>query len=427
MKPIVDRRRVLLGALLGVAWGVRAASGDSASPVELLQNAVDAYFEERYDESIRLYKAILQIDPLNAAAGKGLRTAVKLQDRKIKKLRETERPNFDAVTAYVAQDRLVEASDRVRDIATRLPLHSDVKKLNADILARAEKAVSKTRTESSDRYYAEGVVAYLKEDWFKAVASWEQVFKFNPSRLDVKAKMERARKNLQEQERLDRFLILLDVGREMTRQKLYLEAIRACTEAISLDQKNPEARACLDKARRGNIEEMARMRSEEVQRMLERAMGHFTTGQRAQATRGFQAVLDKDPLNRVAADYLNRIYGRDPGFQISDNPLSDGGAGNYRRGQQYLGEGRFDEANEAFERYLAARPDDAKAQQALEDSRAQQREAAESAYREGLTHWAQGDLTRAKELWEKTLRIDPNYVKAKQALVKTKQEESRPR
>ena len=76
---------------------------------------------------------------------------------------------------------------------------------------------------------------------------------------------------------------------------------------------------------------------------------------------------------------------------------------------------------------MAARPDDAKAQQALEDSRAKQREAAESAYREGLTHWAQGDLARAKELWEKTLRIDPNYVKAKQALVKTKQEESRPR
>jgi tetratricopeptide (TPR) repeat protein len=342
-------------------------------------------------------------------------------------LRETERPNFDAVTSYLAQDRLVEASDRVRDISTRLPLHNDVKKLNADILSKAEKAVSKTRAESSDRYFAEGVVAYLKEDWFKAVASWEQVFKFNPTRLDVKAKVERARKNLQEQERRDRFLILLDVGREMTRQKLYLEAIKACTEAISLDQKNPEARACLEKARRGNIEEMARLRSEEVQRMLEQAMGHFTSGKRTEATRGFQSVLDKDPANRVASEYLNRIYGRDPGFQISDNPLSDGGAGNYRRGQQYLSEGRYDEANEAFERYLAARPDDAKAQQSLEDARAKQREAAENAYREGLTHWAQGDLVRAKDLWEKTLRIDPDYVKAKQALVKTKQEESRPR
>lgn len=427
MTFFTTHRRVFLGVLLGFSWAGPAGAVESSSPVELLQNAVDAYFEERYDESMRLYKAILQIDPQNAAAQTGLKTATKLQEKKIKKLRQAERPNFDAVTAFLGQDRLVEASDRVRDIATRLSLHPDVKKLNADILARAEKSVSKTRAESSDRYFAEGVVAYLNEDWFKAVASWEQVFKFNPSRLDVKAKIERARRNLQEQERRDRFLILLDVGREMTRQKLYLEAIKACTEAIALDQKNPEARGCLDKARRGNIEEMARLRSEEVQRMLERAMGNFTSGRRADATRGFQAVLDKDPFNRVASEYLNRIYGRDPGFQISDNPLAEGGAGNYRRGQQYLSEGRYDEANEAFERYLASRPDDVKAQQALEDSRVKQREAAENAYREGLTHWAQGDLARAKEMWEKTLRVDPNYVKAKQALVKTKQEESRPR
>lgn len=422
-----SHRRAFLGVVLSIAWTPSARTMETSSPVELLQNAVDAYFEERYDESMRLYKAILQIDPQNAAAQTGLKTASKLQEKKIKKLRQAERPNFDAVTAFLGQDRLVEASDRVRDIATRLPFHPDVKKLNAEILARAEKTVGKTRTESSDRYYSEGVVAYLKEDWFKAVASWEQVYKFNPNRLDVKAKIERARKNLQEQERRDRFLILLDVGREMTRQKLYLEAIKACTEAIALDQKNPEARSCLEKARRGNIEEMARVKSEEVQRMLERAMGHFTSGRRAEATRGFQTVLDRDPANRVASEYLNRIYGRDPGFQISDNPLADGGAGNYRRGQQYLGEGRYDEANEAFERYLASRPDDVKAQQALEDSRAKQREAAENAYREGLTHWAQGDLARAKDMWEKTLRIDPNYVKAKQALVKTKQEESRPR
>jgi hypothetical protein len=82
MTPQKVHRTVFLAALLGFIGAGSVHAVDSASPVELLQNAVDAYFEERYDESIRLYRAILQIDPQNAAAGKGLKTAAKLQEKK---------------------------------------------------------------------------------------------------------------------------------------------------------------------------------------------------------------------------------------------------------------------------------------------------------------------------------------------------------
>ena len=98
----------------------------ASSPVELLQNAVDADFDERYDDSIRFYNAYLEVDPANKAARKGLKNAEKRREEQIRKQRAAERVNFDAVSAYTSQGRLVEASDRIRDIAARIPGHSDV-------------------------------------------------------------------------------------------------------------------------------------------------------------------------------------------------------------------------------------------------------------------------------------------------------------
>jgi hypothetical protein len=65
---------------------------------------------------------------------------------------------------------------------------------------------------------------------------------------------------------------------------------------------------------------------------------------------------------------------------------------------------------------------DLKAQQLLDEARQNQRDLAESAYREALTAYSRGDRNESIRLMQESRRLDPEFARAKMALLKIMQE-----
>jgi tetratricopeptide (TPR) repeat protein len=193
----------LLGLLLSLA-GSPALAATDVSPVNLLEQALEAYLEERYDDSVSLFREVLQYDRKNETAQQGLESALRRRAEKLERDREKERPALDAAQRYIARGDYVNAMDRLRSILQRVPDHPKAKSLARKIRAKAQKRYAKSKFQSSDWFYNKGVLAYIDGDWFQAAQAWEQVYAFNRDKVSLINEIEQAKTNLAEQQRSTR-------------------------------------------------------------------------------------------------------------------------------------------------------------------------------------------------------------------------------
>lgn len=407
----------LITLLLGV-WSPLKAD----TPVEMLQSALDAYFNGRYDESAHFFKQILAVDPNNEKAKQGLKNSEKKRAEQIRRDREQERKAIYVAEDYLSRGKLVEAYDRGREILTRAPNLPEGQKLLKKVREKAEKNLRKAKSESSAFYEAQGDLAYMDGDWFKAVDSWEKVLVFNKDRADLLQKLADVKKKLAERQREDRIQVSMDLARESVQQGLFKEAVKVLDEVLRLDPTNAEARILLNDARRSAAQAYQSKMEGQVQEINQKAMDAFTAGRRKEALALFNKTLEMDPENRLAGDYKERLLGLDPSLLDAQGMGRTVRDSEYGRATKLIQEENFVEAIEVLERYLAKSPNDLKAQQLLDDARQTQRELTEKTYREGLTAYSRGDRAEAIRKLQDCRRLDPDFTRAKQALVKIMQE-----
>ena len=400
----------------------RQAPARADTPVEMLQSALDAYFNGRYDESAHFFKQILAIDPNNEKAKQGLKNSEKKRAEQIRRDREQERKAIYVAQDYLSRGKLVEAYDRGREILKRAPNLPEGQKLLKKVREKAEKNLRKAKPESSAFYEAQGDLAYMDGDWFKAVDSWEKVLDFNKDRADLLQKLADVKKKLAERQREDRIQVSLDLAREDVQQGLYKEAVKVLDEVLRLDPTNAEARILLNDARRSAAQAYQSKMEGQVQEINQKAMDAFTAGRRKEALALFNKTLEMDPENRLAGDYKERILGLDPSLLNAQGMGLTVRGSEFGRATKLIQEENFVEAIEVLERYLAKSPNDLKAQQLLDDARQTQRELTEKTYREGLTAYSRGDRAEAIRKLQDCRRLDPDFTRAKQALVKIMQE-----
>jgi tetratricopeptide (TPR) repeat protein len=419
MRPILRHRYtlLLLPFLLGPGLPLKADS-----PVEMFQSALDAYFNGRYDESAHFFEQILAIDPKNEKAKQGLKNSQRKRAEQIRRDREQERKALYVAQAYLSQGKLIEAFDRGREILARVPNLPDAEKLLKKVRKKAEKNQRKAKPESSAFYEAQGDLAYMDGDWFKAVDSWEKVLVFNQDRADLMQRLADVKKKLAERQREERIQVTMDLARANVQQGLFAEALKVLDDVLRLDPTNAEARIMLNDARRSAAQAYKSKMEGQVQEINQKAMDAFSVGRRKEALGLFNKALEIDPENRLALDYQERILGLDPALLDSQRGGRSGRGADFARATKLLEEENFVEAIEVLERYLVKAPNDLKGQQMLDEARLHQRELTERAYREGLTAYSRGDRGEAIRKLQDCRRLDPDFTRAKQALIKIMQE-----
>lgn len=413
----MNRFFLTVALLLAVVFPARADT-----PVEMLQSALDAYFNGHYDESAHFFKQILLVDPTNEKAKQGLKNSQRKLAEQIRRDREQERKALYVAQDYLSRGKMVEAYDRGREILARAPHLPEGQKLLVNVREKVEKNLRKAKPESSAFYEAQGDLAYMDGDWFKAADSWEKVLVFNRDRADLLQKVADVKKKLAERQREERIQVTLDLARSNAEQGLYKEAVSVLNEVLKLDPTNAEARIMLNDARRSAAQAYQSKMEGQVQEINQQAMDAFSAGRRKEALSLFNKTLEIDPGNRLAEDYRDRILGLDPLLANVDGLGKLGRGSDYDRAAKLLQAENFVEAIEILERYLTKSPNDLKAQQLLDETRLTQREQTEKTYRDGLTAYSRGDRAEAIRKLQDCRRLDPDFNRAKQALVKIMQE-----
>jgi|GEM_PF-2884285 len=424
---MVDNRKIGVGwwlAVLLIAFGVtvRGESDSLAnnlnSPVEILQGALEAYFNGHYAESIRLFSRILDVDATNAEAKKGLKNAQKQRAVQIKQQQAQERNNIYAARDYLKKGKLIDAHNRARDVLQRATELPDAEEILAKTMNNARIALEKSKPESSAFYEAQGVVAYLEQDWFKAVDCFQRVLLFDETRLDLLQGLSVAKDNLAQQQRKERVRVRLDTGNALLQKNLYAEAVDVFEEVLRMDPVSAEARLGLKEAQAGKRESGEDKLAGDVQAVLRQAMDAFLNGKRDTALALFNRVLQMDPGHRVALDYKDRLVGSGSTLDSSLQPEAD----SYQRAVAFLDEGRYTEGVEALERRVDRNPEDKRSVERLEAARTEQRDTAQRLYRESLVAYSQDRMDTAIAKLQDCLRVDPQFGLAKQAMIKMMKE-----
>ena len=399
---------------LGVLCLAGAARGleRNASPVDLLQEGLEAMLDDRYDDAVRDFQGVLKLDRGNVAAQKGLKGAQEKRREAVEKRRAQEGPALEA--ARKAMDRLdwAEAAERLEAVLGRQPDHPEALSLREKIRVRMVKQLAHSKPQSSDWYYAQGLLSFMDRDWLKAVDSFNQVVAFNPDQVGLLAKIDSAKEKLKRQEQENKILFLQTTAFEDLKKSEYAGAIRNWKGLLELDPENVQAKEGIVEAQKALDEQNRRGRQEEVQRLSEQAMDAYIERNTAKSVALWHRVLELDPDSTLAHDYLRRIGGSGVGEAASGAPTG------YDKAMRFMADGRLAEAIEYLERYSAKYPGDQKARAALDDAKAKQKTLADKAYQDGLLAYSHGDVQGAVAHWQTALRADPDYQRARQAIIK---------
>lgn len=388
--------------------------------MDLLQEGLEAVLDERFDDAARAFKNVLQYEPSNQAAQRGLKNVLQRREQQIALRRAQERPALDAANKAIKRGDWPAAADHLKEILTRQQDHPEALALRGKITAKMAKQVEKSKPQSSDWYYSQGVLAYVSGDWLKAVDSWDQVVAFNPDQVGLISSIEKAKGNLKVREQEEKIRFLNTVAFESLKKGDYAEAVKHWRELLVLDPGNIQAKEGVVEAQKAWDAQKTRNRQEDVQKFSEQAMDAYIERDHKKSRALWNQVLELDPDNSLARDYLKRMGGGSSVGGGSSGPSPESG---YEKAMNFLSDGRFPEGIEYLERYVAKYPSDNRAKASLDDARGKQKALADKAYQDGLMTYSQGDIQGAINLWQSALRTDPDYQRARQAIIKAMAEQ----
>ncbi len=227
---------------------------------------------------------------------------------------------------------------------------------------------------------------------------------------------------LKKKESDDRVRLLQTVAFDSLTKGDYAQAIENWSRLLKIDPGNVQALEGVAEARKAWNEQKRRDRKEEVQRLTEKAMDAYIEKKKRLSAALWRQVLDLDPDNTLARDYLRRMGGRGEDY----GPASAAPTG-FEKAVKFLEEDRYSEAVEYLERYVEKYPNDQKAKATLDETLAKQKELADKSYQDGLMAYSQGDVEGAISHWQAALRANPDYQRARQAIIKAMAEQKKRR
>lgn len=206
-----------------------------------------------------------------------------------------------------------------------------------------------------ENFYKEGLAAFAEEDYERAKSQFEKVLVINPNHPEARAQL------------------------------------AACIEILENRRKL----------------EAAETKQENISRKYKEALNAYKAERYQESIALFKEALELDPANEEIRRYLT-----------SANDIL------YRqyllKAQEYSGRGEWEEAIHHLRLALEYNPQSMDAKDSLVNIQRrwdlQRRVASQNLYKEGLEAFLGGDKKRAKEIWQKSLELDPDNQEAKRGL-----------
>lgn len=407
-----------------------------------LNDAFNAYISEDFEKALGHFQKVLQIDPYEAAALKGVKLCRKKLQRGAVDRMKAEEQKLKLSKKLIRDERWLDAIDNLKDISNRPYQQTEALKLLSEAEVLIRKKISQAVVGSGDYLAYQGILFYMNRRYAEALKVWREAEQISSENLRVSVYIQRVEQFYQESHQAE-----AEQSRKLAQaaceSENYEECARLWKKILELNPQDDTAPGQIARAT-----EMLEKKSRQslIGEIYDRAQTLYQEEKYADSLVEWKRILEIDSSNEVAIDYVAKIEktlgaagsrsGGQPAVSKSTvsvaatslkmpekptMPLTKKPAGtlmNYDEGIGYYNSGKYQKAVEFFDLILRTNPDDAQAREWLNKSVKDQNEAADKHYRQGVMAYSLGNVEEAIREWQASLEIYPNHVSTKRALSK---------
>ncbi len=331
----------------------------------LLESAFDAYVDEDYERSIMNFQRVLQLNPKEKSAQRGLKQSQKMLQAKQEVVLQSERERIQQARKIIKREKWLDAMDIINSVLSASPNNREAVEIQNMLAADFRERMSDPNASPGNDLVYQGMIHYLNKRHEEAIKVWKQAAAVRPEEFKIVIYVERAEQALKEKDRYE----VLVVGR--SRAKAYFssgnfeEAMKIWKKILEYTPDDAEARESLAKAR---TESLKNSRSSVIGDHYDKGLEFFNGGKFDESLSEWKSILEIDPENEVARDYVERIREKSA-MTPSVTPTID-----KPKAQQY--------------------------------------------YMQGAIKYADGNVEGAMKDWQQALRFDPNHAATLKVLKK---------
>jgi tetratricopeptide (TPR) repeat protein len=340
------------------------ADEDLGRRIALTLNQADKYYQaSQLKEADLAYNEILQLDPANGFAQKGL-----AQLAAETYAADTQRP-YDQLTANLYQEGMgfyrkkewAQSMAKLQEAAKLNPEQPQVKKFLDLSLAEAARQRDMVRERQLVEQAQSAEAAHA---WLPAYAAWQEAANLVPPPAEAAAGVQRTGREV----KALTAGMLAQAQKKMTAGE-YAEALAGYEKVLELFPENADAGSGAKQARLAlDNPKQSRGGQAEAQKLYNRGVEAYRQGELAQAVSAWESAAAADPQDAVIRDALARAAKEQ---------------GEVREKNHRLAQARYDD---------------------------------------GLAAYQRGELDQALAAWKEALELDPEHAKARANLKRVEQE-----
>ncbi len=430
-----SKSKLFFSLLFTLGFGLLTRTGWSQDPIdqklinELLDVAFNAYVENDFNTAMLNFQKALQIDSNDETALRGLKQC---RDKLGKNLKNKEK-DIKLLRKMVKNKQWIDAIDRLRDILEDAPNLESAVQIAKEMDMILKDKMSSAPPGSGEENLYRGFLSYMHKRYDQAVLAWEEVKRVVPSNAKIQIYIEKAKTLQHDNSRID----ALTDGRKRAKvaweEGDYEQAAVEWKKILEFEPYNEEAKAeYLKVSQKAN----EKNRRNQIGVLYDSGLTFFQADKYADSLEQWESILELDPENEVAADYVKKIHSKgvkskpkkDKTIPSSHNPgpvapvFIPGSVSSMeiKTGINAYDSKDYPAAVSFFEDFLIKKPNHIEAKKWISLIKAEQAKVAGEHYRKGLIGYSHGDLETAVREWQNALKVDPEHAQTKRALLKAR-------
>ncbi len=447
---------LLLSATLAFAASVVPSEEEQKAIQQNLNEAFNSYVSQDFERALMHFQKVLQIDPYDAAALKGVKLCRKnLQRSAVDRMKEEEQ-KLKLSKKLVREEKWLDAIDNLRDIANHQYLQTDALKLLGEVEVIIRRKISQSVVGSGDYLAYQGILYYMNRRYGEALKVWREAEQISAENFKVTVYIQRVEQFYQETAQTEsgayrkRAVAAFEAGN-------YDESLQHWRKVLEYEPKDEQAQLEISK-----LDGLINKKNNQsvIGEYYDRGWSLFQEEKYAESLAEWKKIVEIDPNNEVALDYIAKIGKMGVAAPAAAAPISAPATAasavsvpaaavpvpvppvppvpvaapapppvktpvpaavaalNYDPGVEYFNAGNHLKAVEFFDQLYRSHSDDAKAKEWLDKSLKAQNEKADKHYQQGLMAYSLGNVEDAIKEWRSALDVYPNHPSAKRALLK---------
>lgn len=360
---------------------------------ELLESAFDAYVDEDYDRAILHFQRVLQMNPNDKTAKKGLKQSQKMLEAKRQSVQSNEQDKIRLARKYLKKDKWLDAIDQTAAVLLLNPNSRDALEIQNEISGFCRERMSDQKAPIGSDLIYQAVIHYLNKRYDEAIKLWREVATLRPDDFKILVYIERAEQTVQKSEKYDVMVLGRSRAKAFFASGNYDASGKIWDKILKYDPGDAEAKSWLEKIRK---ESLKFNRENTIGEYYDKGLELFNKGDYAESLKMWNVILEIDPVNEVAKGYADRLRGKlgspaaaaapakAPSVEKPNEPALPGKSG------------------------AISRPPGADAPAAPDE--ANLKEEAQKHYMQGSLNYAEGRLDDAMKEWREAIRIYPAHA-----------------